>query len=69
MRLMIEWPQTYETSVTDPMQHAFSVPRFSESRLGRQCRRGHSVEIVMSYGNRDLTRPHQLEDELDIAAR
>ncbi|MFM0555576.1 hypothetical protein P0D69_32055 [Paraburkholderia sediminicola] len=42
----------------------FSSPGWADSVV-----EGTRVEIVMSYGNRDLTRPHQLEDELDIAAR
>ncbi|MDP9652028.1 hypothetical protein [Paraburkholderia caledonica] len=31
--------------------------------------KGSQVEIVVNYGNRDLTRLHDLEDELDAAAR
>lgn len=31
--------------------------------------KGGQVEIVVNYGNRDLTRLHELEDELDAAAK
>jgi hypothetical protein len=31
--------------------------------------KGNQVVIVMDYGSRDLTRLHQLEDELDIIAK